>query len=101
MSIKMTWGLVSTSQGVRCSNSILYRRKLTEASFRRYYALRASVTFSYRSHDEWIIAQMLNARRRGWPVFGIANQIAVVFDSHGVPPGSFEGGLASGTDLSS
>jgi len=44
---------------------------------------------------------MLNARRRGWPVFGIANQIAVVFDSHGVPPGSFEGGLASGTDLSS
>jgi len=37
---------------------------------------------------------MLNARR-GSPVFGIANQIAVV------PSGSFEGGLASGTDLSS
>jgi hypothetical protein len=50
---------------------------ITRAGFRNYYGLRASVAFSYGSHDEWNIARAINARRRGAADFGIANQLAI------------------------
>jgi hypothetical protein len=70
--------------------------KLSRAGFRNYYSLRASIAFSYGSHDEWNISHMLNERRRASDQFGIGNQIAILFDGHGVTPGSFEGAAAGG-----
>jgi hypothetical protein len=70
--------------------------KLSKVGFRNYYSIRASVAFSYGSHDEWSIARILNERRRGTTEFGIANQIGILFDSRGVTPGSFEEATAGG-----
>jgi hypothetical protein len=69
---------------------------ITKAGFRNYYGLRASVAFSYGSHDEWNIARLINDRRRGAADFGIANQLAVFFDGHPVTPGGYENPTASG-----
>jgi hypothetical protein len=70
--------------------------QVSKAGFRNYYGLRASVAFSYGSHDEWNIARLLNERRRGNADFGIANQISVFFDGQPVNPGNFESVAASG-----
>jgi hypothetical protein len=70
--------------------------KVTKTTFRNYYALRASVSFSYGSHDEWNIARLINDRRRGADDFGIARQLAILFDGHAVAPGDFEIGVAPG-----
>jgi hypothetical protein len=70
--------------------------QISKVGFRNYYGLRASVAFSYGSHDEWNIARLLNERRRGAADFGIANQISVFFDGQPVNPGSFESVAASG-----
>ncbi|PDT83639.1 hypothetical protein CO669_33050 [Bradyrhizobium sp. Y36] len=71
--------------------------KLSKRGFRNHYALRAAVTFSYGSHDEWNIVELLNQRRRGSDQFGIGNQIGVLFDGRAVTPGDFEAGAAAGT----
>jgi hypothetical protein len=71
--------------------------KLSKTGFRNYYSLRASVAFSYGSHDEWNISQLLNQRRRASEQFGIGNQIAIMFDGHGVTLGNFEAETAGGT----
>jgi hypothetical protein len=70
--------------------------RLTKLSFRNYYGLRASVTISYGSHDEWNIARLLNERRRGAGDFGIANQLPVLFDGQAVNPSSYEAPVSSG-----
>ena len=69
---------------------------VTKAGFRNYYGLRASVAFSYGSHDEWNIARLINDRRRGATDFGIANQLSVLFDGRPVSPGGYENPAASG-----
>jgi hypothetical protein len=69
---------------------------VTKAGFRNYYGLRASVAFSYGSHDEWNIARVINERRRGATDFGIANQLAIFFDGRPVTPGGYENPAASG-----
>lgn len=71
--------------------------KISRAGFRNYYALRASVSFSSGSHDEWNISHLLNERRRASDEFGIGNQISILFDGRGVTPGGFEGSIAAGT----
>jgi hypothetical protein len=70
--------------------------QVTRAGFRNYYGLRASVAFSYGSHDEWNIARMLNERRRGADNFGIANQLAIFFDGQAVNPGDFDAATTPG-----
>jgi hypothetical protein len=65
-------------------------------SFREYYALRASVSFSYGSHDEWNIVRAINEKRRDSKQFGISRQLAVLFDGHAVSPGLFEAAIAPG-----
>jgi hypothetical protein len=70
--------------------------QVSKAGFRNYYGLRASVAFSYGSHDEWNIARLLNERRRGVAEFGIANQLSIFFDGQPVNPGNFESATASG-----
>jgi len=69
---------------------------LTRSAFRNYYALKASVTFSKGAHDEWNIVRALNERRRADDRFGIANQLAVLFDGTGLAPGSSEGAASEG-----
>ena len=69
---------------------------VTKRGFRNYYGLRAAVSFSLGSHDEWNIARILNDRRRGVAEYGIANQIAVFFDGKPVTPGGYESPTASG-----
>ncbi len=70
--------------------------QISKTGFRNYYGLRASVAFSYGSHDEWKIARLLNERRRGAAEFGIANQLSIFFDGQPVNPGAFESAAASG-----
>jgi hypothetical protein len=55
-------------------------RRPSKAGFRNQYALRASVAFSFGSHDEWNICHILNQRRRASRDFGIGNQIAIMFN---------------------
>src|SRR4051812_39504377 len=69
---------------------------VTKPGFRNYYGLRASVAFSYGSHDEWNIARLINDRRRGATDFGIANQLSVLFDGRPLSPGGYENPAASG-----
>ena len=69
---------------------------ITKAGFRNYYGLRASVAYSYGSHDEWNIARLINARRRGATDFGIANQLAIFFDGLPQTPGAYESPTAPG-----
>jgi len=70
--------------------------KVSKTAFRNYYGLRASVSFSYGSHDEWNIARLLNEHRRGSTDFGIANQLPVLFDGRAATPGNFEATVAGG-----
>ena len=69
---------------------------LTRARFRNYYGLRASVAFSYGSHDEWNIARVINIRRRGAADLGIAEQLAIFFDGRPQSPGAYELATAPG-----
>ena len=69
---------------------------ITKPGFRNYYGLRASVAYSYGSHDEWNIARLINARRRGATDFGIANQLAIFFDGLPQTPGGYESPTAPG-----
>ena len=68
----------------------------TKTAFRNYYGLRASVSYSLGSHDEWNIARLINARRRGATEFGIANQLAIFFDGLPQTPGGYESPTAPG-----
>ncbi len=70
--------------------------KVDRKAFREYYALRASVSFSFGSHDEWNIVRALNEARRASAAFGIARQLPVLFDNRAVPPALFEASVAPG-----
>jgi hypothetical protein len=70
--------------------------KVTKGNFRNYYGLRASIVFSYGSHDEWNIARILNERRRGATAYGLANQISIFYDGRPVVPAANEQAVASG-----
>src|SRR4051794_35255228 len=70
--------------------------KVSKATFRNYYSLRASIVFSYGSHDEWNIARILNQRRRGATAYGLANQISTFYDGRPVVPAAYEQPVASG-----
>jgi hypothetical protein len=72
-------------------------REIDKRKFRNYYALRASVSFSYGSHDEWNIVRAINDKRRAAdPNHGIVKQLAVLFDGHAVAPGLFDAAAAPG-----
>jgi hypothetical protein len=75
---------------------VVEQGRVTKATFRNYYALRASIAFSYGSHDEWNILRVLNDKRRGGAQFGVANQIASFYDGHATPPSAAEQGISTG-----
>ena len=68
-------------------------------AFLVYYSLRASVTVSLGSHDEWAIFNLLNQARRKVPEIdggGIPNQIAGFFDGRALPISSGEAAASLG-----
>ena len=69
---------------------------LTKATFRNYYGLKASVMFSYGSHDEWNILRLINVKRLGGTQFGVANQIASFYDGRPTPPSAAEQPVSNG-----
>ena len=70
--------------------------KVDRALFQKYYAFRASVAFSYGSHDEWNIVRAINERRRADKEAGLANQLGVFFDGKAVSPEAFETSITAG-----
>ncbi len=80
--------LAKTDEGVKA---------VSKRAFRDYYALRASVAYSYGSHDEWNIVRAINQKRRAAdPKSGIATQMGIFFDGQPVAPGLFEAPIAAG-----
>jgi hypothetical protein len=74
----------------------LEQNRLTKQSFRNYYALRASVTFSAGAHDEWNIVRLLNERRRTASATGVTMQLPMMFDGRAIPPNGYEATVAAG-----
>jgi len=72
------------------------RGSVSKATFRNYYALRASVAFSVGAHDEWNVIRAVNARRRDDKAFGTANQVAVLFDGHAISSAEYDQATAGG-----
>jgi hypothetical protein len=77
-------------------------RAISKTDFRNYYGLRASVSYSLGSHDEWNIFRTINEKRRarndGEDGFGVARQIAVLFNGIGVAPGLFDAPTQAGDE---
>jgi hypothetical protein len=69
---------------------------LTKATFRKYYALRASSSVSRGAHDEWNIFRVINEKRRADPKLGTPSQIPVLFDGRGVNPSDHEATVSEG-----
>lgn len=86
-------GLAKTDSGIKA---------VSKTDFRNYYGLRASVSFSFGSHDEWNIVRKINEKRNekkdGEDSFGIAKQIAVLFNGIGAAPGLYEAATAPGNE---
>lgn len=72
------------------------RGRVSKQTFRHYYSLRASITFSYGAHDEWNILRVLNDKRRGAAQLGVANQIASFYDGRPTPPSAAEQSVSTG-----
>lgn len=75
---------------------VVEQGRVTKTTFRNYYALRASVAFSYGAHDEWNILRILNERRRGAPHLGVPYQIASFFDGRATAPAASEQAVSTG-----
>ncbi len=74
----------------------LEQGRVTPQTFRNYYGLRASVSFSLGAHDEWNIAGKINAKRRGDAKFGVTNQLPTLFDGRPVSSAEAEVPMSSG-----
>jgi hypothetical protein len=73
------------------------RGRITPFTFRTYYTLRASVSFSAGAHDEWNIVKALNDKRRADAKFGVPLQLPVFFDGRAVSSGEYENPIAAGS----
>ena len=72
-------------------------KKVDETTFRNYYALRASVSFSYGSHDEWNIVRGINEKRReADKKTGLSTQLGVMFDGYPAAPALLETSVVPG-----
>lgn len=63
------------------------------AGFVRYYAFRASASYSTGAHDEWNIVVKLNRKRR------LGDQIAVFFDGRPISPAEMEAEVTPGYEV--
>ncbi len=62
-------------------------------AFVRYYAMRASATFSTGAHDEWNIAVRVNKKRR------LGDQLSMFFDGRPLSPAEMETEIAPGYEV--
>jgi hypothetical protein len=65
----------------------------TRRAFLRYYALRASSSYSSGAHDEWNIFVKINRKR------GLGDQIAMFFDGRPLSPGEMETEITAGYEV--
>jgi hypothetical protein len=70
--------------------------RVTPQSFRNYYALRASASFSTGAHDEWNAIRAINQKRRDDPKLGITQQLPVFFDGRALSSAEFEREVGTG-----
>lgn len=70
--------------------------RVTPQTFRNYYALRASASFSAGAHDEWNAIRAVNQKRRDDPKLGITQQLPVFFDGRALSSAEFEQGVGTG-----
>ena len=81
-------GLAQTDEGIKA---------IDKTKFRNYYGLRAAMSFSFGSHDEWNIVRSINTKRRETDkAAGIAKQLGVMFDGRAIAPGLFEAPITPG-----
>jgi hypothetical protein len=73
-----------------------HRRK----RFFRYYALRASASYSLGSRDEWNTLVRLNRKRRRSKAYGPGEELACYFDGRQVSPASAMRKVARGYEVS-
>jgi len=96
--ISKSWNAFMTVLPRLTASSLTSRKRISAI----INGLRASVAFSYGSHDEWNIVRTINAKRTakrdGDDAFGIAKQIAVMFNGTGVAPGLFDASNATGNE---
>ncbi len=71
--------------------------------FVRFYGLRASITFSLGSHDEWLIFRLINERRQialqAGDNLGVAEQLAGFFDQSQINPSATEDIISRGYSI--
>jgi hypothetical protein len=74
--------------------------EVNRSDFRNYYGLRASVAFSFGSHDEWNIVRKINERRKKdeKDSFGVARQMAIMFNGSSVAPALYEAATETGNE---
>jgi hypothetical protein len=65
----------------------------TRRAFLRYYAMRASSSYSAGAHDEWNIFVKINRKR------GLGDQIAMFFDGRPLSPAEMETEIAAGYEV--
>jgi hypothetical protein len=101
----INWGRPIAKTSVSSAQSNLRSQwEIARGDFFRYYAVRASATFSLGSHDEWLILKLLNEKRRDssrkpkeFMVDGdVAEQIAGFFDGVQINMSSTELGVSRG-----
>ena len=78
-----------------------FRETVAENSLRRrrfiaYYGVKASVSFSLGSHDEWNVFVGINEKRRS--SLGTAEQIPVYYDGRSLSPAEMETRISAGNE---
>jgi hypothetical protein len=96
---KIPWGAAETPDPSLAAKATWMKKR---ADFLRFYALRASASFSLGSHDEWAILRGINdARRQGSAGQGMldgdtGDQLAAFFDGTQVSIGATQTAISRG-----
>jgi len=97
------WGLNDPGTAlVEDQVTLRHHWEMLRRDYLRFYALRASVTFSLGSHDEWNIFRRINELRRertpqnGNGTLGIAEELGGLFDGVQISPASGETPVSKG-----
>jgi hypothetical protein len=95
----ISWGTPSTSAAAGAAKNAWAKKR---SEFLRFYAMRASASFSLGSHDEWAILQAINAERRkqsagaGMLDGDTGDQLAAFFEGTQVSIGATQTAISRG-----
>lgn len=94
------WGVSPGTRPAKDQGTLKLQWEKLRRDYLRFYALRASVTFSLGSHDEWNIFKRINDLRRERTSrngnLGIAEQLGGLFDGVQISPASGETTVSKG-----